>query len=159
MFLLALKKSNYLKSFNNEKGFSFVKMKKLFIYGLNLSQIDTSLLKYAIISGSIDIVKLLDELIDYFTFKSANALHFAAIFNQVEIGKLLIDRINVNSIDMQNHTPLMYAIKNHSNEFIKFLLNHPKIDINHKDILNLMLFLIMFAYIYYIFMEFQSYFF
>lgn len=62
-----------------------------------------------------------------------NPFHLAAIINNVEVGKLLLEKYKVNSTDKQNHTPLMYAIKNHSNEFIQFLLQQPDIDINCQD--------------------------
>lgn len=62
-----------------------------------------------------------------------NPLHIAAILNQIEIGRVLLNKLQINSIDMNGHTALMYAIKNHSIEFIQFLLQQSSIDINIQD--------------------------
>ena len=68
------------------------------------------------------------------SFKGLNLFHLAAIRNNVEIGKFLIEKIDINILDNQKHTPLMYAIKNHSTEFINFLLHQSMTDINCQDI-------------------------
>lgn len=94
---------------------------------------------YAVFSGSLETVKFfMNESKDLKNKAFINPFHLAAIINNVEVGKLLLEKYKVNSTDKQNHTPLMYAIKNHSNEFIQFLLQQPDIDINSQD--NVLLF-------------------
>lgn len=64
-----------------------------------------------------------------------NPLLLAAIKNNVEIGKLLIEhKISINSKDIDGHTSLMYAIKNNSKDFVQFLLSQKELDINYQDI-------------------------
>lgn len=108
----------------------------LYFYYFNYSP-----LIYAIFSGSIETVKFFMNLnIKEIRDMDENPLHFAAITNQIEIGKLFIEKYKVNSTDKQGHTPLMFAIKNHAKEFIQFLLQQPEIDINLQDKINIYLF-------------------
>lgn len=103
----------------------------LIYYVLN----EESALYYATITGSLDVVKyyLYEEKIDIMKEKY-NPIVLAAAYDQVEIGKILIDIIkDVNYAHNKKHTLLMIAITNHSKKFIDFLLHHPDIDINRED--------------------------
>ena len=102
---------------------------------------------YAILSESLEIVKFFINS-GFGSIENRipeNPLHFAAIINNIEIGKFLLEKMDINSTDRQGHSALCYAIKNHSKEFIQFLLQQPGININIQDIVLFRIF----------FMEFQ----
>ena len=90
---------------------------------------------YAVQSGSFETVKYLMKecIVEKQSDDKINPLHMVAMLNLIEMGKLLVESYDINSFDYQNHTPLMYAIKYHSLEFIQFLLQQPTIDINIQD--------------------------
>lgn len=146
-FLFELKDSHLLQS-KNGYGFNLTKMMKDFFNGVNnIEEQYCYILANSIYSGGIDIINYLVDTnkIDInMNFKGLNLLHMAAILNNVEMGKFLIEKIDINILDDQKHTPLMYAIKNHSIEFINFLLHQSKTDINCQDILSFFLWLILF---------------
>lgn len=137
-FLFELRKSKKLRyNYNGPKNLD--KAVSDFIKGVNSIDIECeyySLLTNSICTNATEIVKYFADKFDIKSINKngVNSLHLAAICNNVEIGKCLLEKIDVNTTDNQKHTPLMYAISNHSNEFINFLLQNHSVDINCQDI-------------------------
>lgn len=152
-FLKKLKNNNVLNKILKDNYFDYSKAVNLFIDGINKNNSIVTPFNYAVIAGSMDVVKyyLFEEKIDIMKEKY-DPLILAAASNQVEIGKLFIDKIkDVNYANNKKHTLLMIAITNHSREFIDFLHHHPDIDINCKD--NVFYFIIFDRIILFILME------
>lgn len=64
----------------------------------------------------------------------ASPLHLCAQWGQTKVLQTLIDHgANVNTLDVENKTPLHIAIENQHEEIITILLCHPAIDLKIRD--------------------------
>lgn len=63
--------------------------------------------------------------------------HAAAMHSSVETMKFLISlKVNFQSLDEEEQTPLFYAVKRFDLEIIKFLVDSAKVNINHQEYQN-----------------------
>ncbi|KAK8881201.1 hypothetical protein M9Y10_003933 [Tritrichomonas musculus] len=109
---------------------------------LNENTITHNSLLYAIHIGDIEIINKILQINCKPSFINqisvfGTALTIAAHENHIHIVKRLleIDQIDVNNFEMKNgNTPLIIAVENKNYEMAKLFIDHPKTNINFKNI-------------------------
>lgn len=95
-------------------------------------------LDIAIMSRSNDCAKLLlkKSNINHRDDAGITPLHRSVYIRNFEMLKVLMedDRIDANIVDNNGESPFSYALLNHDPTIFEYLLDHPKINLNDKDI-------------------------
>jgi len=92
-------------------------------------------------NGQIDIVKQLLTVLSIEEINKQNdcggmtALHYACIYDQIKVIKLMLScaKVNPNTVDGNGNTPLSESVRMLRVNAVKLLIGNPQINVNHKN--------------------------